>query len=137
MDVNDLLEINKSLFNKMKELAIKQENLINDDEVVKFINLSDQREHLKHEINRNFKRYNSFLTRGTDRGMKKRNSDISNQISDVIRSIQEIDQRIERLIAEKKEGLIDEAKRLRKGQTAAKGYGARNQKGPRFFSAKG
>ncbi len=113
----------------MKELAIKQEKLINEDEIFEFLNLSNQRENLKREIMRNNKHYRSII--------KKRPDSLSVEIDDVIASIQELDRRIEKLILEKRSDLILEAKRLSKGKTAVKGYGGHHLKAPRFVNKKG
>ena len=135
MESTDLLKRNRELYDNMKELAIKQEKLALNEEIVELINLSRKRENLKKEIERNNKLYHN-----SDRDKSRRsqiNYAISSEITEVIRSIQEVDKRVEKLILEKKDNLITDAKKIRKGKVAVKGYVLKNRTTPRFVSKKG
>ena len=129
MESNNLLDRNRELFKEMKELAVKQEKLISEDQIGNFLSLSNRREGLRHEISRNNNRY--------ARLGKKEKDALSRDIADVIRSIQEVDQRIEKFILEKREDLLNEVKKMRKGRKALKSYGRKSKTSPRFITRKG
>jgi hypothetical protein len=57
-------------------------------------------------------------------------------ISDIIRSIQETDKRIEASIVARTDTLLDEIKSLKKGQNAVKRYGGGSEKISRFLDRK-
>ena len=122
---------------KMKKLALKQEKLISEDQIREFMELSNQRESLKHEISKNSRRYSNVEKNRSDRGMHRKNSTLSMEIADVIQSIQEVDKRIGEFILEKRDDLLDQAKRLKKGKRALKGYVGKSQRRPRFIDRKG
>jgi hypothetical protein len=58
------------------------------------------------------------------------------EISDIIRSIQETDKRIEASIIARKDTLLDEIKSVKKGQNAVKRYGGCSAKTPKFLDRK-
>ena len=137
MESNNLLDRNRELFKEMKELAVKQEKLISEDQIGKFLTLSNRREGLKREISRNSNRYARLGKNGTDKGIKKEKDALSREIADVIGSIQEVDRRIEKFILEKRDGLMEEVKKMRKGRKALKSYGGKPKTTPRFITRKG
>ena len=137
VESTDLLGRNRALLTKMKELAVRQEKLISGDQIHEFLELSDQRERLKVEITRNTGQYSAMVKNSRDRGMKRKNSALSGEIADVIRSIQEVDQRIERLIIEKRDSILNQAEKLKKGKKALRGYGGKVSRSPRFINRKG
>ena len=128
----DLLEKNRALFFKMKELAMEQEKLILDDQVEGFLNLSIQREHLQNEITENNEEYKSPVKEVDDKGKT-----ITLEISDVIHSIQEIDRKIEEFITQKKDSIASDIKGYRKGQKALKSYFGQSTKRNKFINRAG
>jgi len=137
VESNNLLDRNRELFKEMKELAVKQEKLISEDQIGNFLSLSNRREGLRHEISRNNNRYARLGKKVTGKGGKKEKDALSRDIADVIRSIQEVDQRIEKFILEKREDLLNEVKKMRKGRKALKSYGRKSKTSPRFITRKG
>lgn len=109
-------------------MASKQEEYISGDEIENFIELSRKRDRLQHEISANNRR--------SDNNNEK-NGSLSMEIVDVIKSIQETDKRIEKFIIEKKENILVDIKKVRKGQRAIKSYGGKPLQEPRFIRKKG
>jgi hypothetical protein len=137
LKANDLLEKTLLLFSQMKELAEKQEDLVERDDILGFLTLSKQREHLQTKMDRMPGIRQPAAKKGYEIGIKGKREEPARQIAELIASIQEVDQRLEKLITAKKNDLIEEAKRLRRGQNAARGYGAKAVKCPRFLSKRG
>lgn len=137
MGHRDLMMMNYNLFKKMKELTEKQEQVLSEDNMEEFNSLFNQREQIRREITTNSRKYeieikNAPFT-GNDQGVK----DISMEISEVIRSIQEIDRKIEGLIISKKDLLSCDINSIKKGQSAIKRYGAGPKRATRFLDRKG
>jgi hypothetical protein len=130
----DLLEINRGLFVKMEELALKQEKLIVADQIKGFLNLQSQRERLRNDIDRNTVKFRA-MTKNDSSNLKDKKVDIlSQEIAGVIQSIQEIDGKIEGYISEKQDSLFSEIKGYRQGQKALKGYGGHSSKKAKYIS---
>jgi hypothetical protein len=133
MESIDILMMNCNLFKKMKELAERQETVLTDDRMDEFNDLLSQREAIKNEVTANSRQYLSGMKTVS---RKKENSGIKSlsvEISAIIRSIQETDERIEASIVARKNALEDEIKSIRKGRTAVKRYGGSPKKISRFF----
>jgi hypothetical protein len=136
MESTDTLTMNYYLFKKMKELAEKQEEVICDDRLDEFNELLSRRENIKNEITANSRRY-SAETKSPSRKREHPNAkNLSMEISDIIRSIQETDKRIEASIVARKDTLLDEIKSVKKGQNAVKRYGGGSEKISRFLDRK-
>ena len=101
------------------------------------LSLSKQRDHLQTKMDRIRRIHQPAAKKGEEIGIKGKREEPARQIAELIASIQEVDRKLEKLISAKKNNLIEEAKGLRKGQNAARGYGAKAAKGPRFFSKRG
>ena len=130
----DLLSKSLDLFLEMKELAKKQKALILDDQSEAFLELSLQRDRLQREISDYEGKYRTIMKDRPANRMEKRESTISREIMDAIKSIQEIDRKIEELVLEKRNGLFSDIKNIRHGQKALKGYGGKSSEGgPRFI----
>jgi len=137
MDPTDILVMNYKLFEKMKDLAEKQEKLILDEQMDEFNILLNQRDQIQKEITGNIRKYgaetkNTPLINGDQKVIK-----ISTETEDIIRSIQETDKRIEGLITSKKDLFQDEIRNIRKGRNALRSYGGVRQKIHRFLDRKG
>lgn len=137
MEPTDLLNQNRLLFTEMKKLATKQEELILKDQVVAFLKISNRREHVKREISKNNEQYGSIIKKGSSKSLKNSQDMLNREISDLIRSIQEVDRRVEKMILEKRDQLIQDARNLKTGKKALKGYGKKAPDIPRFLSRKG
>ena len=137
MGSSDILKVNRNLFKKMKEIASKQEEYISGDEIEKFIDLSRKRERLQHEISANNRRSGIVVKSNDDGRGREKNDSISMEIVDVIKSIQETDRRIEKLIIENKEGVLHDINKIRKGRRAIKGYGGKHYNSPKFIKKRG
>jgi hypothetical protein len=135
-DINILNE-NLILFKKMKDLSEKQEKVIDDERLDDFVGILSQREKIKKEITENFRRYSSEIKGVMPKKGNHAGKNISSEISDIIRSIRETDKRIEATISSKKDLLMNDINKIRKGQKALKGYGGGPNKTNRFLNKKG
>jgi hypothetical protein len=133
MESIDILMMNCDLFKKMKELAERQEMVLNDDRIDEFNDLLTQREAIKNEVTANSRQYLSWTKNISRKKEHPGTKSLSAEISAIIRSIQETDKRIEVSIVARKTALHDEIKNLRKGQNAVKRYGGTPNKISRFF----
>lgn len=137
MDRLDLLTSNHDLFKEIQILALDQERLILDNKIDDFMNLAAKREKIKDEISSNFKRYGKMVKKNKKKETKSSERALSMEISEVIRSIQDTDKKIEELIKQEKIKLFDEIKNAKIGKGALKGYGEKRQKTPRFIDRRG
>jgi hypothetical protein len=137
MEPTDILIMNCNLFKKMKDLAEKQENFIFDDQIDEFNSLLNQREQIRKEITANNGNYESGIKNIPLKRQSQKVLTISEEISDIIRSIQETDKRIEQLIISKKDVFMNDVKNIRKGQNAVRSYGRARQKINRFIDRNG
>lgn len=137
MDILEILEIKKNNFEKIKSLADQQEILVCDDLMQDYLLLSDKRDRIKNEIDSDNKKYRHVFEKA-NRNEKEIAMAINGEISKVIESIMDVDKRIEQLVNEKKKGIIDEIKGLKKGRKAVKGYGNKKVHArPRFIQKVG
>lgn len=135
MEAEDLLELNFDMFKKMMQLAEDQEKLLNEDRMDKYHSLANKRERLRTEITANNRRYASLIK--NDSAGRAKRKHITDEIADVIRSIQEIDKRIEGLILDGRKRLLTDISKMRKGQNALKNYRGKAGNIPRFIEKKG
>jgi hypothetical protein len=135
VEADDLLEINCNMFKEMKRLAEIQEKLVGEDQMDKYLELVNKRERLKGDISKNNKRYNSLVKKGPAENAKRKN--IAGEITEVIKSIQELDKRIEDLILQDKKRLISDISRIRKGRKSVRSYRRKTENIPRFIERKG
>jgi len=133
----DLLEKNCTLFKKMKALAEKQEKFISDDQINEFLKITSRRASLQQEISANYGRYKKATKNRPDRGNKKKTSDLSMEIANVIQSIKDMDRNMEKFISKRKDTLFGEIKGFRKGRKASKGYQGQSLNNPRFIDREG
>ena len=136
MKSTDLLHKNRFLFDEMKKLAIRQEKCVSQDQMAEFLNLSNRRESLRREISKNNDQYGPIVEKGSPRG-EKSDDTLNREIRDVIQSIQEVDRRVEKFILERRNSLMHQARRLRRGKKAVKGYGKKGVKTSKFLNKKG
>jgi len=121
------------LFQRMKELAGQQKKLLQEDSLDHFMSLLAQRGLLQQKIDQQ-----DELAGKKEAGIGTRlrgaeAMDISRQIGEVIRSIQETDQKIEELMLRQKNDIIQEIQGLRHSKKAVKGYGGRPGRIPRYI----
>jgi fumarate hydratase class II len=121
----------------MKDLAEKQEKFIFDDQLDEFNNLLNQREHIQKEITANTRKYESGIKNIHPKRQSQKALTISQEVSAVIRSIQETDKRIQDMIISKKDLFMNDVKNIRKGQNAVRSYGGARQKINRFIDRNG
>lgn len=139
MEATDILEIKKDNFKKMKRLAEEQEKiaLSHDSRMKEFLILSDKRERLRNEIDSDNKKYDALSLGNSRKEDREKTRSINMEIYEIIESIQELDERIERLVTEKKNNILKDISRLRKGQNAVRSYGQRAKNQPRFLERRG
>ena len=121
MKSNELLSETLRLFIKMRELAMKQRELVLDKQIDAFLDLSSQRERLQNEISANREKYKGCMGNNSNRLSDQKAGAISKEIADVIQSIQDTDIKIEKFITEIRKELLSEIKGLRQGRKAIKG----------------
>jgi len=138
MKSNELLSETLRLFIKMRELATKQRELVLDNKIDAFIDLSSRRERLQNEISANRVKYKGCMENNSNRRSDQKAGAISKEIAGVIQSIQDTDIKIEEFIKEKRKELLSEIKGLRQGRKALKGYGGKSgEESPRFIDQRG
>ena len=135
MEADDLVDLNFNMFKQMKSLAENQERLAREDQMGEYLALANKREQLKNEISANNRRYKLLVKRDPSKSSKRKN--ISEEISEVIRSIQELDKRIDSLISDGKRRLISDISKMRRGRNAVRNYGRKKDNTPRFIERKG
>jgi len=135
MEAEDLLEINYDMFKKMKKLAEDQEKMLNEGRMDRYLTLANKRERLKTEITANNRRY-TLLVKDVSAG-RARKKNLTDEIAAVIRSIQEVDRRIEGLILDGKKKLLTDISKMRKGRNALRNYRGKTGNIPRFIEKKG
>ena len=121
MDTRDILEIKKDNLKKIKNLADKQEQLISDDQIEEFLTIFGKRKRIEREIESDQKKYRHLFDQA-DGKEREVASSFNNEISEVIRSIIDVDKKIEQMVAEKKDSILSEIKGLKKGRSAVKEY---------------
>lgn len=136
MKKTKFLAENLGLFNELKSLAEKQKELIANNRMEQFMNLSTNRDRIRRQITANENKFENLDSikagRKSDHGVAA----VSAEISEVIQSIQDIDRKIEEFICRKRDGLLSDIKGLRNGQKAIKGYGAKSVRNPRYIDRK-
>ena len=137
MKSNELLSETLRLFIKMRELAMKQRELVLDNQIDAFLDLSSRRERLQNEISANREKYKGCMEHNSNRLSDQKTGAISMEIADLIQSIQDTDIKIEEFITEKRKELFSEIKGLRQGRKALKGYGGKSGENPRFIDQHG
>ena len=136
MDSSDVLEINRLLIIKMEELASRQEEYASLGQMEKVIEFYGKRERIRREIDSNNKPFVD-TKKGSIGNSSGKSDSVNREIADVMKAIQETDQRLEKIISEKKEDLISDIKQIRKGQKAVKSYGGSQYNGAKFIEKKG
>jgi uncharacterized membrane protein len=129
--------MNYNLFKKMKDLAEKQEKVIFEDQTDEFNNLMGQREYIRKEITANSRRYDAEMKKISPRRQNPEIKTISMEISEMIRSIQETDKKIEELVISRKDALLNDIRNIKKGQNAVKRYSGVRHKINRFLDRNG
>jgi hypothetical protein len=129
----DLLAKNLHLFKKMNDLAARQNALLSEGHMGMFFNLANQREQIQHEIGANEKRDRGLSPRPLDEAMREKTHALSREIADVIRSIQDVDEKTEEFFLRERDALFSEIRDLRKGQRAMRGYGGKSPRGAKFI----
>jgi hypothetical protein len=137
MEPTDKIIFNYHLFKKMKELAEKQEKAILEEKIDEFNNIINLRERIRREIISNTRQYESAIKKSPQKKEDHRVKEISSEISELIHAIQEIDKKIEESVIERKDSLMNDIKKIQKGQSALKGYGGTQKKINTFLNRKG
>ena len=122
MNAIDLLVMKKNNFKKIKSIADQQEELLIEDRIEEYLSLSAKRDRIKGEIESGQKKYKSVLEK-PDRKEKELAMIINREIAEIIESIMDVDKKIELLIRDKKDSVLNEIKGLKKARTAVKSYG--------------
>lgn len=127
----EYLEKKLGLFREMKTIAEKQKEFASRDMMKAFTEATSRRGHLQNKITADDK---CFMHKATNNKSANGRDAISGKISEVIKSIQEVDREIETFIQEKKDGTALELKNIKQGKKAVKGYGYNRNTNPRFIS---
>ncbi len=135
MKAADLLDINLNMFRQMMELAQKQEKLLAEGLMDEYLSLANKREHLKNEISANERRYRTLIKGEKENSTKTK--PMAEKISELIRSIQKLDKKMEKLLLEEKNVLMTDFSRMKKGRNALKNYRVKGNNSPRFIEKKG
>ncbi|MBW2304537.1 MAG: flagellar protein FliT [Deltaproteobacteria bacterium] len=132
VDVVEQWQLKRDLFLEMKDLALKQKELVSEERMDLFSKLSGRRQGIQRKIS-------SMKINGPATGNAKesRIRTLKAECARIIESIQEIDGEIERLLSEKRDALMEEIKAVRRGRRALKGYGGKRKKVPRFIDTRG
>lgn len=137
MDSADILNANCNLFKKMRDLAEKQEELIAEGQMDEFNSLLNQREHLQKEIMANARKYDAETRNIVHERRDQKAMRITMEISEIIKSIQETDKKIEGLITSKKDIFLNDIENIKKGQKAVSRYGGGRRKVNKFLDRRG
>ena len=137
MNLLDLLNRNHYLFCRMKRLASKQKKLIETDNVYEFLGIMSQRKRIQQEISSNERRYEKQKKKRIESDLREKVRELTSDIKEMVLFIQQVDQRTEGLLENRKGDLSSEIMGFRKGQKALKGYGNFNVKSPRFIDRQG
>lgn len=129
--------LKRDLFLEMKDLALKQQEVLREDRMDLFFGLSAQRNGLQRKITANEGRLKKHRTGPPAASKDPRIPPIAGEVTRIIESIQDIDQQIESFVREKRDALAGEIKGLRDGKKALKGYGGKAIRNPRFIDTKG
>ncbi len=119
------MEKNIRLFGKMKELALKQHSSLQEERMDLFSQLSRERERLRSKIfvNETETGPRKEMKGNLEPNLRKK----AMEMVELIRVIQEIDNRTKEMLIRKKDVLVSEIREIRRGKRAVKGYGS-----PRF-----
>jgi hypothetical protein len=134
---NEFLSGSHDLFLEMKDLAQRQREILSEDRMDLFLDLSAKRDRVQQKISAGQRRYKESFNQHAPPPGANKNRALSEEISRIIKSIQDIDREIETLIYEKRDGLLSDMRGLRHGQKALKGYGGKPLRPPRFIDRKG
>lgn len=129
------MEKNIRLFSKMKELALKQQSSLQEERMDLFSQLSREREQLRSKIF--VKEIEPGPRKGMKGGLEPNLRKKAMEMVELIRVIQEIDNRTKDMLIGKKDALVTEIREIRRGKRAVKGYGSpRFVRPARFFDQK-
>lgn len=121
------------LFKKIKDLADRQKDLLSNDRLDSFMSLLTQRNQVQRKIEKENKLTEKASKDSERDPSTEKYGPIALQITDVISSIQETDQKIEEMILKRKSSLIGEIRGLRQGKKVVKGYGAKPGYVPKYI----
>ncbi len=128
----------RDMFLEMEAIARRQKDMVTEDRMDRFLELSRQREELQQRISSFRPRAERFIGGLHDASGNGRVRALKEDVTRVIQSIQDIDRQIEAFVSEKRDGLLHDIRGLRKGRKAVKGYGGRAApRPPRFIDTKG
>ena len=137
MKQSDYLYEKRDLFLEMKDIAQRQKDMVTEDRMDRFLELSRQREGVQRKISSGATRAKGPIDRSPEAPGDDRTRSIANDVTRIIQSIQDIDRQIEAFVSENRDRLLVDIGGLRKGRKALKGYGGRTIRNPRFIDTKG
>jgi len=121
------------LFKKIKELADRQKDLLLKDRFDSFMSLLTQRNQIQRKIEKENKLAEKSSKDSEIGPSREKHGPITLEITDIISSIQETDQKIEEMILKRKSGLIGEIRDLRQGKKVVRGYGLKSGYRPKYI----
>lgn len=128
---------NRDLFLEMKELALRQREVVTADRIDLFRDLAARRERIRQKISLNDNRRRRGAGPSPDPAAREKIRSLSEEISGIIKSIQDIDRDIETSLSRGRTELLREISDLRQGRKALKGYGMKAARVPRFIDKQG
>ena len=129
----DIMSNKLVLFKKMKELADRQKDLLLADRFDSFMSLLTQRNQIQRKIDKENKIAEKASKDPASNASRELAGPVAPEITDVIASIQETDQKIEEMILKRKSSVIEEIRGLRQGKKVVRGYGARPGYTPKYI----
>jgi hypothetical protein len=129
----DIMSNRLGLFKKIKELADRQKDLLLKDRFDSFMSLLTQRNQIQRKIDKENKIAEKASEAPASNASRELDGSVALEITDVIASIQETDQKIEEMILKRKSSLIEEIRGLRQGKKVVRGYGAKPGYTPKYI----
>lgn len=129
----DIMSNKLVLFKKIKELADRQKDLLLKDRLDSFMSLLTQRNQIQRKIEKENKLAKTATKDSESDSSREKNGPVALEITDVISSIQETDQKIEEIILKRKSSLIGEIRGLRQGKKVVRGYGGKPGYTPKYI----
>ncbi|MFC1822933.1 hypothetical protein ACFL9T_09525 [Thermodesulfobacteriota bacterium] len=137
METYELLEQKLELFRKMKEVATELEQDLSRGQWDAFRDLLLKRDRLQREVSKKDLSLENLRKKGKNDSADQKSRRITEEIIDLIQSLQAIDRRVEQQVLKEREDLYMEIKGLRQGKKAMKGYGRQSGGDPKFIDRRG
>lgn len=132
MDAEKTIAEIHELYHRMKELAVRQRNMLSQNQLDSFIQLLARRKRIKQDIIDVERRWKLLIDQEPSLSMNPQHEMWRTKIEAMINEILNIDKEINRVLCQEKKDLLKHINGLRGGQKAIQGYGPRTSKYPKF-----